>query len=523
MSKESAITVSQSRDIGSWVVSKCGAIAIIIIVAGCAIRLAYANSCYLNPDEAAHFDVANKDSWDASYKAAFDLAHPPLLILVLHAMLFLGHAEIWLRMPSIACGTAALWFAFAWMRNSLGPVPALGGLTFLTFSPAAISASTEIRQYGLLLFFTCSALYATARTLNEKSIGWSIVLGFCLLGAIFSHYTAVIIVISIDFYIMLYLVVERLPLRVLGSLAVAQLVMAATLGWLYFGHVRGNISFGVGSSMDYLRKYYFQRGLESPVHFLGREILGTFSYLVGARTLSYGYGVAFLLGIAALWTTRDILKRRIALFVLTPFVVGIVFAAFQIFPFAGTRHEAYLLPFLSAGVGGLFLWLERGAPLVLLALGTGTGLIWQQCRAAPDNNPRVMKWTDMAAAIRCLHEDAPVGSVIVVDYETFAVLRYYLAADTRTLHWMRTAAKIEANLGGYRVVAPKPYVWAFDSEAIIQISHRAEALGLSSADPFWIVSVAWGQPSLASRLLPSVYSDYEDFGCISLIKGLPAK
>jgi hypothetical protein len=47
------------------------------------------------------------------------LSHPPLFILVLHGVLFLGRTELILRLPSLVGGTAALQLAFAWMRSTM--------------------------------------------------------------------------------------------------------------------------------------------------------------------------------------------------------------------------------------------------------------------------------------------------------------------------------------------------------------------------------------------------------------------
>src|SRR5208337_421408 len=157
------------------------------------------------------------------------LAHPPLFILVLHGILFFGRTELILRLPSLVGGTAALWLAFAWIRRSLGEIPALAGLGFMALSPAAISASTEVRQYGLLLCFVCGALYATERSLTEPSTAWAIVQGLCLLGALLTHYTAIVVIPSLGLYVLLRSLLERVPRRILITIGVSQLVLVTVL------------------------------------------------------------------------------------------------------------------------------------------------------------------------------------------------------------------------------------------------------------------------------------------------------
>jgi hypothetical protein len=214
----------------------------------------------------------------------------------------LGRTERILRLPSLVGGTAALWFTFAWIRRSLGEIPALAGLGFMALSPAAISASTEVRQYGLLLCFVCGSLYATERTFIERSTIWAIVQGLFLLGALLTHYTAVLVLLSLGLYVLLRSLLDGVPRRILFTIGASQLVLATLLGWLYFGHVRGSIPFGSGASMDYLQPYYYAEARETPL-----------------RRLAFLFMLAFLAGLAALLGGRTKARRLMALLVISPF------------------------------------------------------------------------------------------------------------------------------------------------------------------------------------------------------------
>ncbi len=77
----------------AWVVQNSPWLALGIIAAAFALRLAYANFCFLNTDEALHFATARQSSWLEAYEASFRISHPPLFILVLHGVLFLGRTE----------------------------------------------------------------------------------------------------------------------------------------------------------------------------------------------------------------------------------------------------------------------------------------------------------------------------------------------------------------------------------------------------------------------------------------------
>jgi hypothetical protein len=119
----STINRAEHNRLEAWVITNSNWLALGIIAAAFAIRLAYAGSCFLNPDEAEHFTAARPTGWPETLKAALMLAHPPLFILVLHVVLFLGRTELILRLPSLAGGTVALGLAFSWLRRSLGESP----------------------------------------------------------------------------------------------------------------------------------------------------------------------------------------------------------------------------------------------------------------------------------------------------------------------------------------------------------------------------------------------------------------
>src|SRR5208337_3161522 len=173
-------------------------------------------------------------------------------------------------------------------------IPSLAGLAFMALSPAAISASTEVRQYGLLLCFVCGSLYATERTFTERSTLWAIVGGLFLLGALLTHYTAIVVLISLGLYVLVRSFLDGVPRRLFFTIGVSQMVLATVLAWLYFGHVHQSIPFGPGASMDYLRPYYYEEAHETPLGFAWRALSGTFSYAVGARRLAFPLMLVFL-------------------------------------------------------------------------------------------------------------------------------------------------------------------------------------------------------------------------------------
>jgi hypothetical protein len=498
-----------------WVARNSGWLAIGIIAAGLAVRVAYSASCYLNPDEAQHFDAARPAKWIGVFMESHRLAHPPLFIFVLHAMLVLGRSELILRLPSIAGGTAALWLTFAWIRRTVGRIPALAGLLFMAISPAAISASTEVRQYGLLLFFVCGAVYATERALSERSMNWAIIQGLFLLGALLSHYTAPVVILSVDIYVLLRYIAGGVPRRVLFTFVCGQLVLAAVLGWLFLSYIHHAVVFSPASLL-YLKKFYYVPCEESLLHFTRRSFVETFSYMVSEKRAILSMFV-FLAGVAALLTGRTKAPRLMALLILTPFVAGFGTAIFRVLPFAGSRHQTYLLPFLAAGLAAALAWIPRKLVVPLLLAGVVYAPLWI-VRTPPDNSQRTVPMRDMTAAINYIHQVVPRDAPLYMDAKTRFILKYYLGGHDPNLDsWPHGN---DEKFGDYPVIAPRSFGWVFSSkDALTRVNESAKESGVPPGQPLWVVSVAWlDQEPLASGLSAGSYRSAREFGAISVIE-----
>ena len=126
---------------------------------------------------------------------------------------------------------------------------------------------------------------------------------------------------------------------------------------------------------------------------------------------------------------------------------------------------------------------------------------------------------DMTSAVEYIRRTIPPGTPLFVDYETRKLLKFYLASNDNRLDTLRFRDQVEEQLGGYRVVVPKEYVWAFRPDKVLgQVAESGWRLGIRTGDPFWIVSVAWLEPSLASRLPAMGNCEVKEFGRISVIK-----
>jgi hypothetical protein len=502
----------------AWVCKNSTWFALTIISTAFALQFAYANWCYLNPDEAAYFRFARPNSWHGAYEGSLLVSHPPIFLLILHGMLLLGRNELILRLPSLIGGTVALWFAFAWLRRSLGEITAIAGLLVMALSPAAVSASSEVRPYGLLLCFVCCSLYATERMFSDCSFAWTVGQGCFLLAAMLTHYTAIVAVASICAYTLLRSYLRGVPRRILSAIIIIQVVIVAVLVWQYFGVVRGAIPFGPGLAAGYLRPYFYNADRETPIGFVWRMLTGTFLRVAGRGRSAFITIPVFLAGLTAILAGRTKAQRLFTVLIISPFIVGLAGGVLEIFPFAGSRHQSYLVPFVAAGLSASLAWVHGRLAVRLLLAATVIAVPFKIIRIVPDNDRRIFAKRDMTSAIEYLRRTITPGTPLLVDIETRETLEYYLAKNDKDLE-ISAKRGVEEWLGGYRVVTPRELVWAFRAtELPSQAANSAQELGLHPGDPFWVVSASWLDEPLASRLSTQRKCAAKEFGRISVIE-----
>lgn len=500
--------------LADWIVRNSTWLGWAIIALACAVRVYFAASCCLNPDEAQHFDAARPNTLYGVFLASHRLAHPPLFVFLLHFVLLAGRSELWIRLPSLAGGTAALWLTFAWLRRALGALPAFAGLIFLSVSPAAISASTEVRQYGLLLCFICGALYSSQRLFSERSARWATIHGLCLLGALLTHYTATIAIFSIEVYVLCRYLVDRLPRKAFLVLLFTQVVLAAALAWLYFSYVRHAEVFGA-QSMAYLNSLYYIPGAESRAHFLSRATTSTFAYLVSQQRAVRSLILAFCLGVVSLVASKRKETMLLALAVGTTFALGYGMALFHIFPFAGSRHQTYLLPFIALSYAALLRTIPARYSVAVLAACLAFAPVWVRWNP-PDNNRAIVPIENARETAEYIERTVPTGAPLFVDDETRYVLDYYLGRNDPALD--RIGNRSNSALQGHQLISESSFGWALHPiDALQKVDEAANARGIAPRTDLWMVSDPWPFPPLGPQIRSGSARTVRVFGEFSVI------
>ena len=209
-----------------------------------------------------------------------------------------------------------------------------------------------------------------------------------------------------------------------------------------------------------------------------------------------------------------------ALLVIAPFIVGFVVALFRIFtfPFGGSRHQTYLLPFLAAGISAAFAWVPRRRAVPIFAIGCPVAHHSGSSTPRPRMTCGLCLLRDMTAAISYIGRVAPPGAPLFADDMTRDVLRYYLSRNDRALDI--------AFEEGPEGIPRRPLVssslrqlsQAFrPADAIEEVTDAARMIGVPPRDPLRVVSVAWKEPALGSRLSPEENQEVKEFGLITVI------
>jgi Dolichyl-phosphate-mannose-protein mannosyltransferase len=480
------------------------------------LRLWKASGIFLNPDEAMHFLAANKTSLVEAYHASFALAHPPLLILLLNVWKRFGTSELFLRLPSVVAGTIFCWIFFKWLTRLVGPTTGWVGLILVSFLPPFVELSSEVRQYPLLLCLMIAAAYVLELALAKDSALKMALFSVFMYLAMLSHFSAILFAAAIGTY-SLWRVITGQPSRSVVAVWVTGQVGALGLfAYLYQTHIASLRNSADAQHMQVLLgNSYFQPGHGHLLSFAFARTFGVLQYTFGQLAVGDIAGVLFVAAVTLLLSgdriqqpqnddpralnpgrikdARGPSARQLGLFLLLPFAINCVVAIMGLYPYGGTRHSAFLLPFAAAGVSYAIAKLTRQK--LAHALG-GTILVVALCQAfgAPHRpymrreDQRLANMTQAMDAIR--HQVSP-ADVIFVDFQTNFLLRFYLCPDAPAGTFTASGFK-EYSCGGYRVISTSPETNILTADIFTRRwSDLVNTYNLKPNDAVWIFQAGW--------------------------------
>ena len=435
-----------------------------LLAAGLLVRIWCASGKFLNPDEAMHFAAANQSSWWLTYKASLSLAHPPLLILLLHVWRHAGTSELMLRLPSILAGTAFCWLMFRWASLLFQPVVAWIAFVLALFLPFSIQLSTEVRQYALLLAFAMAAAYLLEIALAKRSVVAMLFSGVCLCLALLSHFSAFLFAGALGSYAMWRMVKERIPLRLFAAWESGQVVAVGLSYFLYVTQISQLEQVYRGFSLTqgfmgsgYLAKYYFVPGQVNPFAFIFARTGGFFQFAFRQLVVGDVASLLFMTGVALVFGGRfvRVTSKALGFLLVIPFALNCLAGLVRAYPYGGTRHSAFLLPFAIAGVSVALAWLYGKRP-VLTVIAAALAIIFcvvfpaKQFAEAPLGAQRIEHMKDAMSFL----QEIPAEEPIFADVQSSLLLRHYLCQGVLATD-QSGAGFVSYACGGHRIISAR--------------------------------------------------------------------
>jgi 4-amino-4-deoxy-L-arabinose transferase-like glycosyltransferase len=495
---------------------------VFLVVAGLLVRLAWAYSAFLNPDEALHYLLSVQPSLALTYKAALTTAHPPLLIVLLHYWSLLGNSEFFLRIPSVLAGTAFCWVTFLWLDRAADRTTACIALSLLLFSPGLIYLSAEIRQYSLLLFFTAGSLYCLDRAIAENSPRLMLLSAMALYLALLTHYSSFIFALTIGIYALVRFWSSRTRPRVIGVWGVTQLGALGLGVFLLRSHALKIKAGGMSRQLadSYLRGSIFHVGEDRIVPFVLRANVRLFHYLFSQGAVGILGLLLFIAGIALLladkrppqnagWPT----SRQLGLLFVLPLVTNCVMAFAGLYPYGGTRHNSYLAGFAMSGVAVALArwkitpnWIKPVAIAVALAV-CNFSVVPAGAYMRPHNQRR----ENMLHAVDFLNRSVPRGSLIFTDFEGGLLLSYYFCHSKVVQLEPPIQPFLQSRCSQDQVISLDPRLWVFRAQSFrAQLEGAQQKYGLGSGTKLWVFQAGF----IVDRE-PDLRAELRRLGCVS--------
>jgi len=482
-----------------WLYEHTDLVAFLLVAIGFFLRLREASGTFLNPDEALHFAIANQPSFSEAYRASLTLAHPPLLIFVMHFWRTLGTSEIILRLPSVIAGSAFCWIFFRWLKATLGPAAALVGTIFISLLPPLVVLSAEIRQYSLLLFFAASAALLLERGLQESS-AWRIGLAsICLWLAMLSHYSGLLFAAAFGIYSLMRMVRNRPPANVMAAWLLGQFIAAAIIAYLYAVQISRLKDSGLAQQAmsEWLRRSYFHRGHDNLLTFIFGRSFAVFQFVFGQHVVGDIAGLLFLVGVVVLLREKFVGQpstptRQFGMFLLLPFAVNCILAIVDRYPYGGTRHSVFLAMFALAGVSTCVVWAVRR---LIFAVALALSMIAACYAFGFHHQPYIPRddqdLTRMRDAMQFIRTQIPPDELILVDYESDLMLGHYLCGQKPAVIGVSDFQSFRCD--NHQIISAAPLVWMFDAQSFPKIWDEFVAkYQLRPGTHVWIVQAGWG-------------------------------
>ena len=471
----------------------------ILLLLGLVIRLWFARSFFLNPDEALHYLLSLQPNLLMTYEATLPTSHPPLYIVFLHYWGYLVRSEFFLRLPSVLTATAFCWLLYRWMKLVTTGSAALIGLTLLLFSPALIYVSTELRQYAFVLCFSAAALYFLELGLKRESKPCIAASGAALCLGLLTHYSAMLVALTLGIYALWRFISDRKGLGLLVAWSATQLLalgIAITLFVTQIVQLKARGRFEMAAE-TYLRRSSFHPGEEHAISFVARATIRLFQYFFSQGAVGVAALALFIAGVVLLLRDRreSPRPRQLAVFAMLPLVVNCLLGLKDIYPYGGTRHSSYLAIFIFPVIA---IVLDRWKPVRAWIKAAVIGAVLLLCNFFPSPTGEYIRHSDqsrkrMLAAVSYLSgKTAQPGSLIMTDNQGGLLLSYYMCGGNVVPLDAVAGHFSKAQCGSSQVFSLDPRQWIFRGRTFPgDMTTLKNDFNLRSGQRIWLFQAGW--------------------------------
>lgn len=467
-------------------------------------HLFYAVTYALNPDEALHYNLAHQPTLSEAWRMNNTNAHPPFLILALHAWRKIGTSELFLRLIPMLSGAGFVWFSFGWARLALGLVPALVLAVISALIPPVYAMSHEVRQYMPMMLGISSALYWFERAWIHRPLRNIALSTAGLLLAVLSNYSAAWFAAGFGCY-GLWRLAKQPPAGAARLMwALGQVVALGVYAALYVTHITKLRQSEVAAEAQegYLRRLYRQP-MDPIADYLTFNIPGLVEYIFGSKLFAVLGVVLLLIGVLTLYRRRARWPNHAAPLALLLGVSALLWtgaALAGLYPFGGSRHCMLFAMLFAVPVSVAIVELARGRAAIA-AGGTLTFMLALQVVAIPEQGLEAQRreyFTDAAAYWK---QNAARG-LTFVDYQTSLLLCYYadpqrMCVDTRNEHFL------DYQLEAGRVAVSRN--WSLAPTVFVEELRELKRIyQLPRGAEVWVIDGGWGEP--LHRMLQVQYS-----------------
>lgn len=481
----------------------------LICVYGLYLRTGKLTTTWMNPDEGIYLHASSLPNYGRMLQATTPHHHPPLYFSLLWLIRKVTDDYLLFRSISLVSGVASIWLFFLIGAEVGGAAGGIAIALLAALSPASINLSQLVRPYMLSLVFLQIGVLGALRFARGQGNGALRLFAWGFGVAVLLHYNAVAVIAGIDIALLAWFLMRKI-----GRPDLIRLIKAhQPLFWCAMVGAMVNLQFSFANPQAQGLRETIYRALfiHEPSQLLTNTV-GMIGYLADPERALLGALFLLLSVMICLAARRDLP----VLACLAGLGFSLALAAFQIYPYGGSRHSFHLIVFallpiagavgLCAARGALGWSLIALATIKLATLPPGSGLASYAAQNQLVPFPSRIEFPVDKTALISLYEELErtkdQGGTVVVDQQSFYVIAILLrrsgieAVEELRYRWGKRILLIsrywhlntESDLAGIRKVA------------IQERKKRDPETPEGDPDVSFLLAGGWGYADIAPRI-----------------------